>query len=319
MSTDPAQNSPDTRGNPPLTIVSPGATAKKRTRKDASFDHFPEDEEMSTDPAPNSDPTQANPLRTTAKSSATFKKRTREEISPEDEEMEGTLPPSRTPGISPTDKYMDGMTRINDLTGRSTTAETQSGKWFEDQLAMKLQTDSEGKAIAMTGSEGDLPRRKVPRRDTSSDADPTTAANPTESPRATVAGPTIDQYTHLLGIGWSCVGENSNLAAMARGFGRYIDNHYPLIDTEVLSKSESLDSYLCRTSQGYFLFKEDLSSGQLVANTWEDTLANLRCSPVKFSQTQIFAASSSRTPDTGRESANGKGFEVAESGDMEMD
>ncbi len=270
---------------------------------------------MSTDPAPNSNPIRDNPPCTIANPSTTAKKRTHEDISPDDEEMGGTLPPSRTPGISPTAKHMEEITRINALTGSASTAETEFRTWFEDQLAMKLQTDDEGKAIAMTGSEGELPRRKVARWDTSSNVDPTIAANPTESARASVAGPIIDQYTHLLGIGWTYVGGNSNLAAMARGFGRYIDNHYPLRDTEVLAKSKSLDSYLTRTSQGYFLFKEDLSSGQLVANTWEDTLANLQCSPIRFSQAQIFAAS--RTPDTSRESDNTVSM-VAESEDMEM-
>lgn len=274
---------------------------------------------MSTNPASSPIPVPARaPI--TVNPSATSKKRMREEISPEDEAMGGTLPPSRTPGISPTAIYGEGMARINPLTGTATTAETQTGTWFEDQLEKKLRTDVEEKAVQMTDSEGELPKRKVQRRDTtSSNADVALAANHTDSPKATVADPTIDQYTHLLGIGWTYVGGNSDLAAMARGFSRYIANHYPLTDSEILLSSKSLESYLVKSSEGYFLFKEDLLSGQLVARTWDDTLANLQCSPVRFSWAQpLFAA---RTPDTSRETDSGTvpSAVVAEGEDVEMD
>lgn len=250
---------------------------------------------------------------------ATARKRTHEEISPEDEEMAGTLPPSRTPGISPSAIYGEGMTRINPLTGTATTAETQTGTWFEDQLAMKLH-NVEAKAEKVTNSESGLPKRKALRRDSSSDANvPMATANLTKSPKSTVADPDIDQYTHLLGIGWTSVGEDSERAAMGRGFARFIDNHYPLTGIEVLLTSKSLESYLVNSKQGYYLFKEDLLSGQLVARTWEDTLANLQCSPVRFSWAQpLFAA---RTPDASREvdDTTGSSATVAEGEGMEID
>lgn len=273
---------------------------------------------MSTDPASNPIPVPASaPI--SIDPSATSKKRTREEISPDDETMGGTLPPSRTPGISPTASYGDTIPCINPLTGTAATADTQTGAWFEDQLERKLGSGHEEKAVQMTDSEGESPKRKMQRRDTSSNADVTMPAHANGSPKAKVADPTIDQYTHLLGIGWTHVGEGSDRDAMARGFGRYIDNHYPLTDLEVLLESKSLESFLVKSSEGYYLFTEDLLSGQLVARTWEDTLANLQCSPVRFSWAQrLFAA---RTPDTGREPDNGTlpSSVVAEGEDMEMD
>ena len=271
---------------------------------------------MSTNPASNPIPA-SSPI--TIDPYAISKKRTHEEISPEDEEMGGTLPPSRTPGISPTAIYGAELTRINPLTGTATTDETQTGTWFEDQLEKKLGANAEEKPAQMPDSDNELPKRKLQRRDLSSRAGITMAANPTESPKSTVADPTIDQYTHLLGIGWTYVGEDSELAAMARGFGRYIDNHYPLSNVEILLSSKSLESYLVKSSQGYYLFNEDLTSGQLVARTWEDTLANLQCSPVKFLGAQRLCAA--RTPDTARESDNGTGSSTmpAEGEDIEMD
>lgn len=282
---------------------------------------------MSTDPAPRPIPDPATaPI--TINPSATSKKRSHEEISPEDESMGGTLPLSRTPGISPEAIYSEGIARINPLTGTATTAETQTRRWFEDQLEKQLekkpQLDMDEKAGQEMDSGGDSPKRKVQRRENSSNADVTLAANPSGSSKATTADPTIDQYTHLLGIGWTHVGEDSGLVAMARGFSRYIENHYPLTNSEILLKSKSLDSYLVKTSQGHYLFSEDLMEGRLVAKTWEETLVNLQSSPVRLSWAQPLIAR--RTPDKEtleirRESKNGTGSSAVavEDGDIEMD
>lgn len=184
---------------------------------------------------------------------------------------------------------------------------------------MKLQSNVQDKTVQMTDSEGESPRRKVQRRDTSSNADATMAINPTEPPKATVADPTIDQYTHLLGVGWTHVGEDPGLVAMARGFSRYINNHYPLTDSEILLKSKSLEAYLVKSNQGYLLFPEDLTQGRLVARTWEDTLANLQSSPIRFSWAQPLFAS--RTPEKGHETdrRTGSSTMAEDSGAMELD
>lgn len=173
--------------------------------------------------------------------------------------------------------------------------------------------------MQMTDFDGELPKRKVQRRDTSSNADVTKAANPTDSPKATIADPTIDQYTHLLGIGWTHIGEDSGLVAMARGFSRYIENRYPLTNSEILLKSKSLECYLVKSSQGYFLFSENLMKGRLVAKTWEDTLANLQSSPVRFSSAQP-VRTAGIPPDEGHESGNGteSSAKVVDDGDIEM-
>ena len=273
---------------------------------------------MSKDSAPRPAPVPATaPI--TIDPYATSKKRNHEEISPEDEPMGANLPPSRTPGISPTAIYGEEIARINPLTGTASTAETQTGTWFEDQLEKKLQPNVGETAVQTKDSDGESPKRKAPRRDASSSAGVAMAANPTNSPTATVAQPTIDQYTHLLGIGWTHVGEDASLIAMARGFTRYIDNHYTLTDPEVLLKSKSLEAYLVKSSQGYFLFSENLKEARLVARTWEDTLANLQSSPVQFSSEQPL--SSSRTPDTGREGDNAMGSSAmtTQPEDMDMD
>ena len=286
----------------PITI-NPSTKSKKRSCENIP----PEDEEMGGN-------LPAAPITINAS-----RKRSREEASPEDEEMGRTLPPSRTPGISPTAIAGEEMARINPLTGTAITAETQSGSWFEDQLEKKLQSDMEDAAV-QTGSDGELPKRKVQRRD-ASNTDVARAANLSEvieSP--TVADPTIDQYTHQLGIGWTHVGEDSGSVAMARAFSRYIDNHYPLLTSpEVLLKSKSLDSYLVKASQEYFLFSENLQQGRLVARTWEDTLASLQSRPLQFLVEQPMYATG--TPDKERESDNGTAAsaKAVQGEDMEME
>lgn len=248
-------------------------------------------------------------------SSSTSKKRARDQVSPDDDSMGGTLPPSRTPGISPDAIYGEGVARINPLTGLAPTVETQAGTWFEDQLEKKLKD----KLVPMTDSDDELPKRKLPRRDPSSDAVIAMNATSTDSPKAAIAEPTIDQYTHMLGVGWTHVGEGSGLLAMARGYGRYIDNHYILNDSKVLLKSKSLDAYLVKADQGYFLFPESLLQARLVARTWEDTLANLQCSPVRFSPAKpLFSA---ETSDRGRSNDHDTDSSpmVVDRGDMELD
>ena len=229
------------------------------------------------------------------------------------------MPPSRTPGISPTAIAGKEMTRINPLTGAATTEETQTGTWFENQLEKRLRSQVEEQTEDRADSEGEPPRRKFMRREASLDQGFNIAAQSAGSPNETVADPPIDQYTHLLGIGWTYVGEGSDRAAMARGYSRYIENYYPLTNVETLLSSKSLESYLVKTSQGYYLFKEDLLSGQLVATTWEDTLVNLQWSPVRFSGAQVLLAA--KTPTIGLETATGEGSSAmaTEEGDMDMD
>ena len=278
---------------------------------------------MSTDPAPGpiSDPATA-PITIDPSATARPRKRSHEEISPEDESMGVTLPPSRTPGISPQAIYSGEVPRIDPLTG---TAEPQTGSWFEKQLEKKLQSTVDVKAVQETDSEGDSPKRKVQRRDASSNADVTMAAHPSESSKATTADPTIDQYTHLLGIGWTHVGEDSGLVAMVRGYSRYIENHYPLTNPEIILRGKSLDSYLVKTDQGHYLFPENLTEGKLVATTWEETLVNLQSSPVRLSEAQPLVArriSDKETAETGRESSGtGSSAGAVEDGDgdFEMD
>jgi hypothetical protein len=71
-----------------------------------------------------------------------------------------------------------------------------------------------------------------------------------------------------LGIGWSTISDDASMQSAARGWARYLENHYRHIHgAEILLKSEGLDAYLVGYQEGYYLFREDLLEGQLVGRT----------------------------------------------------
>ena len=88
--------------------------------------------------------------------------------------------------------------------------------------------------------------------------------------------PTVDDFTRHLGIGWSLISADPDIQAAARGWARYIDNHYPVTDAKIRLQSRGLASYLVEADEGYFLFGEDLKQGRLVSASLEKTWENLR-------------------------------------------
>ena len=112
-------------------------------------------------------------------------------------------------------------------------------------------------------------------------ASPSMTAIPTLSSDARIP-PVVDDFTLHLGIGWRRISDDQHNQAAARGWARYIENHYPLSCVAIRLESKGLQSYLVEASEGYFLFAEDLKQGQLVSTTVDGALANLKCSPPIF-------------------------------------
>lgn len=112
--------------------------------------------------------------------------------------------------------------------------------------------------------------------------------------RSDFKDPAIDQFTRLLGVGWAQIGEDKDVRAAARGWAKYIENHYPLSAVNIVLRSKGLEACLAEAEGGYFLFKEDLSEGQLVGCNWETCLANLQRTPVVFEGSEALTAV--RTP-----------------------
>ena len=114
------------------------------------------------------------------------------------------------------------------------------------------------------------------------------------------ATPAVDDYTLALGIGWTKIAsEDPDTQAAARGWVKYIENHYPryVPDAEILSKSKGLNAYLVGCHEGFFLFSDDLLEGRMVARNWQDCIQNLRVHPVEYEGREILKAASTPGSD----------------------
>lgn len=130
-----------------------------------------------------------------------------------------------------------------------------------------------------------------------------TDALTTNLPKTTTEQPTIDQFTYLLGIGWTRIASDTDVQKATRGWARYIENHYPLHAVEILLTSKALEDAVLVfardgsmvAQQGFFLFREDLSEGRLVAYDWETCVSRLQASPLLFEGAEELKAAKSPT------------------------
>jgi hypothetical protein len=141
---------------------------------------------------------------------------------------------------------------------------------------------------------------------TTSASSPSSSVNPTfaaagvcHPSRLALAAPTVDDITLRLGIGWTRIsGGDADRQAAARGWTRYIDNHFrgAVTNARILLQGKSLDgAFLVQSDEGWFLFDEDLSQARLVAASEERALENLRAVPVVFDGAGVLRPASAST------------------------
>lgn len=222
---------------------------------------------------------------------APSRKRSRDESASEIAAVEGShfVPPEPIPEEP---IYGEGMVLLNPSTGRALTAESQTGTWYEDKVAKE---EDERRALALERPK--LPTGRKSARMSQSSIRASIEDIGAPSPPKSAPGAEIDEATIALGIGWTKMSsEDPDLQAAARGWARYLEVHYGgnIHKAEIMLKNRSLDAYLVGCQEGFYLFTEDLLRGQLVARTWENTLANLKCSPMRFENDEILQAE--RTP-----------------------
>ncbi|KAL2759514.1 hypothetical protein ACRALDRAFT_2050107 [Sodiomyces alcalophilus JCM 7366] len=128
--------------------------------------------------------------------------------------------------------------------------------------------------------------------------------------------PVVDDFTLHLGIGWRKISDDEHIQAAARGWSRYIENHYPLSSVTILLESRGLQAYLVESAEGFFLFSEDLRKGRLVSTRVEVALQNLKCSPPVFEGQDTLVATD--TPEIGTTEAQGFRHEYQPDMAMEM-
>lgn len=227
------------------------------------------------------------------------RKRSRDETA-FDAEVDGSYFASiSTPAPIPEEEpiYGEGMVLLNPKTGMSVSAESQTGTWYEekaDETALKEEVTA-----AYTRPKLPTSRKSVRLSQASIrlPLDTTLASAPASPPKTAVERPEFDEATIALGIGWTKIeSENESLQTAARGWARYIDNHYSrdIHGAQLLLRNAGLDAYLVGCQEGFFLFTESLLEGKLVGRTWETCIQNLRSHPMAFEGEEVLRAE--RTP-----------------------
>jgi hypothetical protein len=200
--------------------------------------------------------------------------------------------------------YGEGMVLLNPSTGMSISAESQTGTWYEEKVEIESNSSP-----SHEGRPEMPPSRKSVRLDPTAPPLPrlddiAAAVAPDSPPKSSSSSsqPTIDDFTYALGIGWTRIAsEDPDIQAAARGWARYLENHYPVHvhGAEILLKSKGLNAYLVGCQEGFYLFNEDLLEGRLVGRSWDSCLNNLRTHPTAFEGEVVLRAERTPGPDSG--------------------
>ncbi|KAK0109821.1 hypothetical protein ONS95_002492 [Cadophora gregata] len=220
-------------------------------------------------------PTQSTPR------SAAGRKRSRDEASSNLEEDYFQVPVPVIPEPENEDEweYGEGMVLIKKGTGYVTDSTSQTGTWQEEKaaeeqakLAAQIAAAAERPVIRATKSQRlNLSATPAIPEEVSQEA-----ASPGGSPERHTE-PTVDMFTLHLGIGWSSMDNaGPDIQAAARGWAKFIENHFPVTNAKIQLQSKGLSSYLVEANEGYFLFGEDLKQGRLVSTSLERLWVNLR-------------------------------------------
>ncbi|KAI0376599.1 hypothetical protein F5Y04DRAFT_201289 [Hypomontagnella monticulosa] len=245
-------------------------------------------------------------------SSTAGRKRSRDEagvnLDVEEAKLE-TIEPVKEP--EDTWIYGEGMTLIKSSSAYVADAGSQSGTWVEEKAAADEVRKNEEARIINQQERPSLRSNKSQRLDMNAIAvprsepqinrcSPVRDMNPTVSTLGlsadTSSQPIIDNFTLHLGIGWSRISEDEHIQAAARGWARYIENHFPVTNVQIQLESKGLQSYLVEAAEGFFLFAENLRQGQLVSKNLNQTFANLKMSPPVFEGPEVMSAAESPKP-----------------------
>ncbi|KAJ1338271.1 hypothetical protein MN608_01130 [Microdochium nivale] len=180
-------------------------------------------------------------------------------------------------------------------------ASSQSGTWLEEKAAEeKARKDEEARAFDQQ-TRPSLRTNKSQRLDLNAVVLPENGSqgdrsSPVRDSEAASSQPSIDNFTLHLGIGWSRISQEEHIQAAARGWARFIENHYPVSNVQIQLESKGLQSYLVEASEGFFLFAENLQQGQFVSKDLNRTFENLRSNPPVFEGSAPMSAAVSPSP-----------------------
>ncbi|KAJ9132601.1 hypothetical protein NKR23_g11142 [Pleurostoma richardsiae] len=243
-------------------------------------------------------------------SSSTFagRKRSRDEASVNLDNPEKTVPAPSIEEHEDEWEYGPGMIIIKKKSGYVVDAGSQSGTWVEEKAADQRAKQNETALLAQQHEAQERPSLRS-HKSQRLDMTATVSSDQQQQPsRLTSAGrdvaesdtskqPIVDNFTLHLGIGWSQISSDEHIQAAARGWARFIENHFPVTDAKIRVESRGLQSYLVEAAEGYFLFAENLRQGRLVSKDSDRALQNLKSSPPVFDGPQIMTAAESPKPE----------------------
>lgn len=207
--------------------------------------------------------------------------------------------------------YGEGMVLIKSPSSYVSSAGSQSGTWVEEKAAAEEKQKNEEARAFNQQARPSLRSHKSQRLDMNAMAPPGVEARARQispvrdtDPKASTPGlsvdaigqPIIDNFTLHLGIGWRRISEDEHIQAAARGWARFIENHFPITNVRIQLESKGLQSYLVEANEGFFLFAENLRQGQLVSRDVQQTLANLKSTPPVFEGLAVMTAAESPRP-----------------------
>jgi hypothetical protein len=208
-------------------------------------------------------------------------------------------------------EYGPGMTLIKKKSGYVADASSQSGTWVEEKAAEEHTRQTEAALLAqaqLSQQRPSLRSHKSQRLEMTPSMSPVTSfqnsrasptrdlANPMSASSDSIAQPVVDDFTLHLGIGWSRINDDEDIQAAARGWARYIENHYPVSNATIRLKSRALESYLVEATEGFFLFSENLRQGRLVSKDSERAIQNLKTTPPTFDDANTMEAAETPKP-----------------------
>jgi hypothetical protein len=217
--------------------------------------------------------------------SAAGRKRSRDEAAPNlEDDYFPVQPPLSVPAPPENEdewEYGEGMTLIKPTgTGYIISAGSQTGTWAEEKAEEKTQVitpaPSPERPIIRSAKSQRLDFTSTPMIAEEIMSNGTMITPLSASPTNGFAEPTVDDFTRHLGIGWCSISAEEHIQAAARGWTKFINNHFPVTDAKIRLQSRGLASYLVEANEGFFLFGEDLKQGRLVSTSLEKTWINLR-------------------------------------------
>lgn len=226
-----------------------------------------------------------------ASNSAAGRKRSIHDVDPDDLPQDGSITVHAPVKPRGEPVYGPGMTLIYPGDpGFSIAADSQTGTWAEEKHEREEKEKPAARPIAVS--------RKSQRVENSPSVK-VAPQLPTPESIIDERGNTIDALITALGIGWKNIMTNEVLSDATRAYTRVIENHFPLTEPAIMLEKEALSAYLVRAKQDgivkFWLFHDSLSWCQLIGNTLQQAVDNLKVSPVPHVEgPQIF--STPRTP-----------------------